>query len=328
MNIWSPAADPLTADNVRSRARQFVVGFFGFILLALSVYGVTLALLGRAGNLPPPPLTANACIDEKFKFLAEHDLSDVDLIAVGSSVTWRNLDMTAFEKTELAKRPLNAAPCYLHISETVAYTAFLLKHMPGVRTVVSVMAPRDFSQCAKAREDFFSTTLAAAYVFHGLPAFPIYIANSKPDKFVRNVLHIKGLRNGMMMMDDYGSSFMRHPIPWLPEPVLADKCFDALAELENVVEQAGASLIVATLPVQPVWQSRYDPTGSFISSFEKRVGSALVAPSTLFIRGSRFATESLQHADAVHYVLDSAIKYSALLVDEIAARPLYARESK
>jgi hypothetical protein len=102
--------------------------------------------------------------------------------------------MTAFKKAGLAKRPLNAAPCYLHVSETVSYTAFLLKGIPTVRTVVSVMAPRDFDQCAKPREDFFPATLAAAYVFNHLPALPIYLANSKPDRFVRSVLRIKGLR--------------------------------------------------------------------------------------------------------------------------------------
>ena len=95
-----------------------------------------------------------------------------------------------------------------------------------------------------------------------------------------------------MLMDDYGSSFLRQPSTWLPEPVLADKCFEALAELERVVEGAGATLIVATVPLQPEWQARYDPKGTFINSFEERVRSALTAPSTLFIRGSRSATES------------------------------------
>ena len=328
MKIWSRAVDPPSTKQNHACARQFVIGFFAFVLLAIAGVSVALPLLDRAGMLPPPPLTANACIDEKFKFLAENDLGDVDLIAVGSSVTWRNLDMTAFKKAGLAKRPLNAAPCYLHLSETVSYTAFLLKGIPTVRTVVSVMAPRDFDQCAKPREDFFPATLAAAYVFNGMPALPIYLANSKPDKFVRSVLRIKGLRKNEMLMDDYGSSFMRQPRTWLPEPVLADKCFEALTELERVVEEAGATLIVATVPLQPEWQARYDPKGTLINSFEERVRSALTAPSTLFIRGSQSATESLRHGDAVHYIWDSAVKYSALLANEIAAQPLYGRGSR
>ena len=328
MTMQSPATDlPLKSLDAPAY-RRFALWLLPALVLGIAGFGVLLWSLARADRLPPPPLTADACIDEKFKFLAEHDIRDVDFIAVGSSVTWRNLDMTAFKKAGLAKRPLNAAPCYLHVSETVSYTAFLLKGIPTVRTVVSVMAPRDFDQCAKPREDFFPATLAAAYVFNGLPALPIYLANSKPDKFVRSVLRIKGLRKNEMLMDDYGSSFMRQPRTWLPEPVLADKCFEARAELERVVEEAGATLIVATVPLQPEWQARYDPKRTFINSFEERVQSALTAPSTLFIRGSRSATESLRHGDAVHYIWDSAVKYSALLVNEIAAQPLYARGSR
>src|SRR5688572_28516319 len=141
MNVSSRLAEPIVAARLsNSAARRFVLGFFAFILCGVLSYSTGLAILDRIGMLPPPPITATLCIDEKFKFLAERgDLQDVDLLAVGSSVTWRNLEMSAFEKTGLARQPLNAAPCYLHLSEIVSYTAFLLERMPNVRTVVSVM---------------------------------------------------------------------------------------------------------------------------------------------------------------------------------------------
>jgi hypothetical protein len=59
-----------------------------------------------------------------------------------------------------------------HVSEVVAYTSFLLAHMPRVDTVVSVVAPRDFERCSSPSEAFLSSTLAEAYVFDGLPPFP------------------------------------------------------------------------------------------------------------------------------------------------------------
>jgi hypothetical protein len=194
MSVWSPAADPPASEEVDASARRYVIGVFATILVAMVGFAVALAMLDRAGTLPPPPLTANVCIDEKFKFLADNDVRGTDLLAVGSSVTWRNLDMTAFKKSGLAKRPLNAAPCYLHISETVSYTSFLLKQMSNVRTVVTVVASRDFEQCSAPREHFFSEALAAAYVFDGLPSFPIYLANFKPHKFLADVLRIKQMR--------------------------------------------------------------------------------------------------------------------------------------
>ena len=334
MSVWWPAAEPPSeATPSSSSAPRFVLGFFAIIALAVAGYCAALAALDRTGMLPPPPLTATACIDEKFKFLAERDLVNVDLIAVGSSVTWRNLEMSAFEKAGLARQPINAAPCYLHVSEIVSYTAFLLEHMPNVRMVVSVMAPRDFAQCTAAREDFFSKALAAAYVFDGMPPLPIYLANAKVYKFLQNVPRIKRMRTDpnaefSMVMDDYGTAPLHRVGKWLPEPVLADKCFDALAELERVVAAAGATLIVASFPLQPEWRALYDPTGTFIKTFEERVRTSLRLPSTAFIGGSQTNSESLLHADAVHYTWDAAVKYSALLTKEIAGQPLSARGSR
>jgi hypothetical protein len=103
---------------------------------------------------------------------------------VGSSVTWRNLDMSAFRHKGLAQRPLNAAPCYLHIGETAYYTEFLLSHMKKVKTVLSVVSRRDFEQCSSPKDGFFSATLANAYVFDGLSPFPIYLTNFPAGRFL------------------------------------------------------------------------------------------------------------------------------------------------
>jgi hypothetical protein len=321
----------LVGDATQPSARRFVLGFFATVLLVVTGFGAILAALDRVGMLPPPPLTANACMDEKFKFLAERDLKGVDLIAVGSSVTWRNLDMTAFKRKGLADRPLNAAPCYLHISETAYYAEFLLDHLPDVKTVVSVVAPRDFERCVAPKDAFFSAPLAGAYLFAGMPAFPLYLLNFVPHKFVRNVFRIEQWRNDpnqaeSLVMDEYGSGPLHTVTSWLPEPAVAEMCFQALAELERLVLARGAVLVVITFPLQPEWRSRYDPQGTFVKSFETRVRSALTAPSTQFISGSQEPSGPLLHADAVHYVWDSAVQYSARLADAMAM-PGHARGS-
>jgi hypothetical protein len=335
MNDWSQAAyPPFAVPPAYSSARRFTYGFFALILFAIGGYCAALAMLDRIGMLPPPPFTASLCIDEKFKFLAERsDLEEVDLIAVGSSVTWRNLEMSAFEKTGLARRPLNAAPCFLHVSEIVSYTAFLLDYMPNVRTVVSVMAPRDFAECISPREDFFSHALAASYVFGALPAFHIYLTNRSQAKFVRDILQIKAMRSDplsqfTLVMDNYGSGPLRKVNTFLPKPVLADECFDALTELERTVASAGATLILATFPLQPEWHALYDPDGTLVKAFEERVRTAFRLPSTAFIGAAQTSDESLLHADAVHYTWDAAVRYSAQLADEIATQRPYKRDSR
>jgi hypothetical protein len=334
MNVCSRPTDARLADGPKSGARRFVYGFFALILFGVVSYSASLALLDRIGMLPPPPLTATLCIDEKFKFLAERgDLKHIDLLAVGSSVTWRNLEMSAFEKAGLASRPLNAAPCYLHVSEMVSYTAFLLAHMPSVRTVVSVMAPRDFAECLAPRDDFFSHALATSYVFGGLPPFHIYLTNPAQAKFVRDVFQIRTMRSDpfsqfTLVMDSYGSGPLRKVSTFLPKPVVADTCFDALAELERIVAAVGAKLIVTTFPLQPEWHALYDAEGSFTQSFETRVRTSLRLPSTTFISEAQTKEPSLLHADAVHYTWDAAVVYSERLADEIVAYPLYAGSSR
>jgi hypothetical protein len=323
MAIQSPGMKETLQVRRLSSYRQFVLGFFALLAIGVASFGIMLWVLSLAGTLPPPPLTATSCIDEKFKFLAERDIRNADLIAVGSSVTWRNLDMSAFRRKGLAQKPLNAAPCYLHLSETAYYTEFLLQHMKKVRTVVSVVAPRDFERCARSKEEFFSARLASAYVFGSLPPFPVYFANFRPIDFVKDILHIKRMRTDpnyqfSVVMDQYGSGPVHARSTWLPEPVFDDVCFAALSELERVVNAAGATLVVATFPLQPEWQAKYDLSGELVRSFEERVRAALAAPSTHLLRGSEETFASLQYADALHYVWQSAVEYTAHLAEDMS----------
>lgn len=296
-------------------ATRFLVAVLGLFTAGLVGFAGMLGMLARLEMLPPPPFTGNVCIDEKFKFLAKHDLRGVDLVAVGSSVTWRNLDVAAFRRAGLAYRPLNAAPCYLHMSETVYLTDFLLRHMHAVRTVVTVVAPRDFEKCAGPNEAFFSASLAAAYIFHSMPALPVYFSHFRPQTFIPNVGRIHHMRNAAdgptpLAMDAYGTGPLRTPVLWLPEPAFNDTCFDALRELERVVNARDARLVVATIPLQPEWGARYDPDGRLVKSFEAQIKATFRSESTVFLPGSLSPPPALQHADAVHYLWDSARLYS------------------
>ena len=257
-------------------------------------FGVLLWSLARVDRLPPPPLTADSCIDEKFKFLAEHDIGDVDFIAVGSSVTWRNLDMSAFRHKGLAQRPLNAAPCYLHIGETAYYTEFLLGHMKKVEDrFVSVVSPRDFEQCSGPKEPFFSATLANAYVFDGLSSFPIYLDEFPAGRLLQADLQIKGMRTDpdyyfTMMMDEYGSGPLHKRCTGCPSHV-AEHVLLALTELEKMVNTAGRHLVVPTFPFSRIGGPGTIPVETR-RSFEARIHAALKVPSTLFLRGSEMAS--------------------------------------
>lgn len=326
MTAWSPASDPPT-PGCKTIGARFLTAFSLFVAAGVVAFAAALALLDRLDMLPPPPLTATSCIDEKFRFLAGRDLADVDLVAVGSSVTWRNLDMAAFRESGLAHQPMNAAPCYLHVGETAYLAAFLLDRLPQVRTVVTVLAPRDFETCSGGMDPFFSEGLAEAYLFHGLPPLPIYLSNFKPHRFLPDVFRIHRLRHDpddpmSMVMDKDGSGPLLAGQPWLPAPAIAEPCFASLRAFERAVSAAGAKLVAVTMPLQPDWHRRYDPDRHLVDGFERRLREVLGDPSTTVVSGDSLGVPSLRHLDAVHFDWPSARRFTRALVDRLRHPPL------
>jgi hypothetical protein len=156
--------------NARSLiARLSWVSIFGFTLSVWVALGAAfLILLQFTGHLAAPPLTATACIDEKMNFLRNRDLSQVRVMAAGSSATWRNLDMAAFGLDPA--RALNAAPCFLHIDQTDFFVNSLMEIMPKLQSVITVVAPRDFESCDPQETQFFEPVLGSWFLKRRMPA--------------------------------------------------------------------------------------------------------------------------------------------------------------
>lgn len=316
-----PHAAEANAVGRHQRFLEYLVTF-----LALGVLGLLglFYVLNAIGSLPPPPVTATYCIDEKFKFLAERDLDDVDLLAVGSSVTWRNLDMQSFVTRGVAERPLNAAPCYLHMDQVTVLSRFLLDHLDRVKTVVSVVAPRDFAQCNEAERDFFSPERARSYVFDGASPLVIYLANFRPIPFLRDALHVAEKRSspkahGPLFMDSYGSGPIVGKSDWSPPPSFDDKCFDALADLEAMLAERGARLVLVSFPSSPGWLAAHDPQGNVTREFESRLRAALSAEDSLFRPSAAFAYEASRYFDYVHLQWEGAQEFSSAIAGWLAA---------
>ena len=104
-----------------------------------------------------------------------------------------------------APRTIRGRVAIAGIGETAYYTEFLLGHMKKVKTVLSVVSPRDFEQCSGPKDGFFSATLANAYVFDGLSPFPIYLthpAGRFPQAGIANQGHADV--PGLLLHDDDG----------------------------------------------------------------------------------------------------------------------------
>ena len=77
---------------MRSYWMGLAAGIAGpFVGLAIA-YGV----LGETGRLPAPAITRIEYLDEKLRFLRERPELKPEIVAVGSSIAWRQLDGDAF----------------------------------------------------------------------------------------------------------------------------------------------------------------------------------------------------------------------------------------
>jgi len=307
-------------------SRRHCYFFLGYLIAFLALGAVTfLAMLyglKAADSLPAAPLTGTYCIDEKFKFLAEQDLENTDLLAVGSSVTWRNLDLRPFVTGGLSKHPLNAAPCYLHMHQMVFLTEFLLDRLSTVQTLISVVAPRDFENCSEADRAFFSPEQATPYIFRGASPLVIYATNFRPIQLIRDASRVEERRSkprsvGPLVMGPYGSGPIEGTSDWTPAPLFDDKCFDALAEFDKMLASRGVKLIVVSFPLSPKWHSRYDPEGDVERTFEARLRASLSHDGSTFISSRSFSLDRSLYFDAVHFQWPAAQAFSSLVADRL-----------
>lgn len=313
----------------RRAARRFLLTVLALIVAGAGVLAGGHMALAAIGRLPDPPLTATWCIDEKLSALRDVSLEDRTLLAVGSSATWRNLDMPLIAARLEGGRVYNAAPCYLHIDQTAFLANFLLSRAPQVEAVVAVVAPRDFEACPAEATAFFDPALADAY-FSGLVPFWLpYVTGFRPLYLARAAagsLDGAPLGPDAVAEDGLGSSILRKPHVWRPAPVFDEDCYAGLAELERVVTARGARLVLATLPVMPEWRQSFDPDGQVVEAWMRRMRETLRHPDTLLVDGRALAWDDERFADPVHLRYPHHTAFTDMILQAMVARaPAEAR---
>lgn len=321
----SAVSRPGSTTAAGSRTFNFV--FLGIVLAAFVAALAGAIALNRMNILPATPLTATYCIDEKLAWMADADLPDADLIAVGSSATWRNLDMRVFVDAGLTRHPINAAPCFLRMNQTAFYAGYLLDRMPLVRTVMTVVTPRDFEACDTEPREFVSPSDADLMLFDGITPWWLYVTNFKPRVFARDIQRLNKMRRtgaepNTVDSGVYGSSRQNYPIDWREDAHMVDSCFASLTELERTVEAHHARLIVATLPLQPEWSRRFDRDGKKEARWTAGVAQALRYPDTVLVRGDRLEYDDSRFSDHVHLLGRWVTPYSEYLAQTAKAQLL------
>jgi hypothetical protein len=302
-------------------ARRFNLVFLTALLTGLLGVALILAFFKVEGVLPPTPITGTGCIDVKFDYLRTRPIEDVTLLALGSSVTWRNLNVDALQVTRPDRQAVNAATCYLYVNQTAHWAGYLLPHAPRTKIVLTVVSPRDFQQCPAAADAFFDADEATDLLFEGASPWPIYATNLRlrgffgqglgalTDDFVRVELK----------QDAHGSAPLFVPLPFDFKISLDGRCMQQLGELERVVTERGARLVLVHFPTQPDWRAKHDPTGEKVAAFKQQVRATLQAPTTVVIDGAEHAVKPDQFADPMHLLWPATAAFSTFIAERLPA---------
>ena len=249
---------------MRKFAFGILAGCFG-LLGSLAVAYAALALFLPA-SFPAPPLTRLAALDEKLRFLREHPEIDPRILAVGSSITWRQLAGNSFDRAAGGRRHfLNGATVSLQIHQTGDLLDFYLDNYPRVRTVVIMVGLPDFTNCSTEPRAVFDHAAAKAYAFDRWPAAYFYLRYFSPQRFVRTAMTLAERQTpllGDLYLDAYGSGPLQVPEEFKrglryqamePDPA----CITALTELSEALNGRGVNLVLVFPPLHPEYRQTY-----------------------------------------------------------------------
>jgi hypothetical protein len=300
-------SSPARADAYR----RFNVVFLGAVACAWVMLAVILVGLRAQDRLPPPPLSGTPCLDAKFSFYKERldapAARSIDLLAVGSSATARNLDTDALAAARPDLRPFNAAMCYLHIDQTAYLASYLLERIPGVEVLLVIGAPRDFEHCPPRSRAYFDPARLDRFISGRFSAPLVFATGLRPSALFRVA---RAVVEDEPTSDDYrftasGDWPMRVPNDWMPEPRFDPACVAALSELEAVAAAHGTRLVFVHFPTAPAWKQRFDPDGQVLAAHRERVRSALTLPTTRIVDGDEHPVRPDEFADPVHLLWSS-----------------------
>ncbi len=329
-----PASSATTVERLPRRLASTSIwaGYIATVAATVSVlclaYGGALVALKRAGALPPPAIVNEVCADQKLEWLRADRPIDPNLLVVGSSIAWRDVDSAQFVRQQPLDRPLNGGFCHATINQTAFVTKYLLGHLSSIHSIVAVVVPQDFTDCTHTPSQLFDPATANGYVFDQGWPYRFYMSQFDLVSLVRNASEIRAMRDGRnvfdsLMMSKYGdgplSTTAHRGLTYGAIGGYDPACFASLHDLAVTVAAGGQHLFVATGPLNPEWSARYDKSGRLRDALAAGIAASLrgVNGAKFWDGDKAFAERPSDFVDAIHINWDAAHRYSAQLADAL-----------
>lgn len=248
--------------------RSFALGIAAGLVLVYGGLAAAYAGLAvfRPANLPAPAISRLVPLDEKLRFLRQNRQLDPRVLAVGSSITWRQIAGDEFVRLAGdGEAFLNGATGYLKIHQTRDLLDFYLQRYARVRTVLLFTGPPDFEDCTEEPAAMLDHDAAAAYAFEQAPDFYFYLRYFSPQRYLRSALTLDRRTQpltGDLFLDDYGSSPLQVPARMqagLRYGAVAHDpaCATALSALARELADRGIAFVVVFAPVHPGYRKEF-----------------------------------------------------------------------
>jgi hypothetical protein len=277
-------------------------------------------------NLAPPAISPLAAFDLKLRFLRHNPALDPQVLAIGSSITWRQLDGAAFEQS-MHRRFLNGATANLKIHQTWDLADFYLSHYRNVRTVLIMVGPPDFDDCSDEPARTFDHEDAAAYAFDRWPEPYFYLRYFAPQRYAQAALTLAARQvafTGDLFHDRYGSGPLKVPKSMMRGlrygPIQADPaCVDALIDLSHALRTRGRHLVIVFPPLHPEYRRSYPEVVQWLRDVADRVEAGTRIDGTqIVLLYDHPDFDAVDFFDAVHLQWPSAKRLSSLIARAIA----------
>ena len=317
-----------SAANAPGRVRlRYLLSLFAGLSGALALFCLTLFALNQTGNLPPPAFSNISCADEKLSFMRHNPIQSPNLLIIGSSVAWRHVDGNVLTEALPNVRPMNGAFCGLFANQSTYVGSWLLDREPSIRSVVMLADPQDFAGCWRVPTEVFKREDVDPYVYENASPWSHYIRYFSPKSLLRNALTVKAQRAGEIEWDPlvftrFGDGPLDTPnsrelVYGPPEP-LDPACFEALRDLGTRLEKDGRQLLVVSTPLHPEWKEKYDPDGSFVADFDRRLLNTVTKVGGTFWDADRdWNSPENAFVDAVHMRWSAVQPFTAALAEQI-----------
>jgi hypothetical protein len=303
-----------------------IAGVVAFVAGLLAGYSAL--AIGWPSSLPAPAIGRLVHIDEKLRFLRDRPELDPQILAVGSSITWRQLDGRAFgDAAGGGRRFFNGATGFLKIHQTADLLDFYLAHFRHVDTVLILTNQEDFSDCTTLPAAMLDHRAAAEYAFGDWPSVYFYFRYFSPQRYLRTASSLAHRRRplvGDLYLDAYGSGPVMVPAskerglrykPVDPDPA----CTADLIALSHRLTARNLRLVVVFPPIHPDYRRAYPEAIAWTERTVTRVAAATAADKTLVVPlydDRRFDAKDFY--DAYHLQWPAARRLSTIVAAAMA----------